>query len=200
MERETIGPDNRVTGQQAQLRSMLDALMGEQGPFESLMRLTRGKTPENLLNTLGPVVQDSTPDAMDDLLGHQGLSGEFGNGIGMMLLAVQGRRERTHDDPAALPAHAEKIRYCWRQKLSKATEYTSRSEVAGDAMKRYGREFRAFIDTHPIPPELHAHISAQLDRYDHAIDAIESFVSAVEQIQNGPQRLAPHTHGRGISS
>lgn len=200
MEKNTARPDTHITGQHALLQEMLGELLGEQGAFQALMRLTRAGGEESLLTALGPLVRAHAPGRMDDMLGHNGLCGEFGNGIGTALMWAKARRDRADHDPAQLPADMERIRYYWRDKLSKATEYTSKAEVGGEAMKRYGREFRAFIDTHPVPPALHARISAQLDTYDRAIGAVESLVSTLERTRNGPQTLAGKDAGRQIVS
>lgn len=212
----------------------LKQMFAEGGAFETLMRLVRAKKGESLMQNLhGMLPHDSVE--FDELFGHHGLGGEFGNGIGNTLMRANeymredppaviakyrsGLPRYADDNGAQLGKHLEEIRACWRDKPSKATEYTDQLETDGAAMKRIGRDIRAFVgkafaakkhaavellgnsaegsDLYDVLKaqyddiqQQYTTVTQQLNDYDAAMDAIESLVCEIEKL-GLPKREKP---------
>ncbi|MBA4274910.1 MAG: hypothetical protein C0436_04580 [Alphaproteobacteria bacterium] len=179
MNDSTLQADTRIIGQRSIQREALDALVKPSGPFAALMELILGNNAStNMKIAIGDVV-DQGSERYERLFGHHGLGGEFGNGIGNVLMRVQERMEspRFDGDYAAL---AERVRNCWRDKRSKATEYTDRSENVEQAMRRISAEIRACVNESGADAEKQTHMYGLLDRYDAALDAIDAAVRTIE--------------------
>lgn len=171
--------DTHIMGQRSALREALDTLVEPFGPFATLMQLTRGTNAStNIIMAMGDIIHPAS-DRHDRLFGHHGLGGEFGNSIGGALMYVRERMESPRFD-GDYTKLAERVRHCWRDKPSKATEYTDKSENVEQAMRRIGAEIRACVDERADDAKKQAHMHGLLDRYDAALDAINGAVRTIE--------------------
>lgn len=174
---------------------LLDAVSEKPySPLSTLMRLVRGEKGESLAQALEPLLpQGSAGHAR--FFGHHGLGGEFGNSIGQTLMDMRGFLLSSPYDEARMLRNLERIRHCWREKWSKATEYGDRSEVAGAAMRRLGDEIQSYADERhaqgQFPDARHDTVCAQLTEYRAALDAIESLVVSIESMPDLPRRSTP---------
>ncbi len=182
-----IEPTTQITGAHAVLKAMLTELVGKDGAFDTLMQLTRGFHGENLLQLFATELKESS-EKYQALFSHHGLGGEFGNGIGSVLMHTRERMAR-NDQPEAINNYAERLRWCWRDKFSKATEYTDQSEKAGDAMWRLGRELREYAYTAQVAPGFREKVDALITKYEKALSDIESCVELIETLKPVPQTL-----------
>lgn len=211
MTQEPHRPTTQVTSAQALARAQLDTVLGEEGALAVLRRLVNGTKGTRISEALQPALYTPSTGTVDlatigadyeRLFGHEGLGGEFGNGIGNTLMRAKDYihpvGENVHlvrydnDNGMQLPKYLGDIRHCWREKWSKATEYGDRSEVAGAAMQRLGNDIQHYADqqhAQGLLPDTNYHtVCMQLTEYRAALAAIESLVVAIEALPELPRR------------
>ncbi len=188
-------PHTIVKGQNELLHSTLAGLVQKDGAFDTLMELVRGGDKE-IRASLATLIDSEHPD-FDRLFGHHGLGGEFGNSIGSVLMNMSELGRGQVWSPERLASNAARMRHCWSDKLSKATEYTTRAETSGAAMKRFSQDIRAYAVAHTNDQRLLGEIFAKLDRYDNALEQIGQAVEMVKSIVK-PVALAPEPQ-QGVS-